>query len=395
MIGYYKRTLVNLFYKIQEIRSDPWNKAELCFEIQESLLRKITIIEGKIRKSKLIVFELKGELRYHKPKSEVKILKLKIEKRLSQIDEYKNVLFIFKSVGDALAYIFISKWDIKPMVYKQEPGFISKKKGTRLERSIFRDLFKNGYICIFNDLTNSLRYGDITVVFPEYFKMIEVKSGKRRYKRDYRQIERLQRLNSYLINDQVEDLYKPGQLIRRISLNKKEKNYIGLLNESIESAKRTGYTVINPEQGLTYIVEFINNYQNSKVVQVSSQIDSPIVYLLNMDAYKSQGYLPTTLLIHDPLSLFKYYSGNLFISIIVDKKMVSKLFQRKGYTISFLDDAGCFFEIKNNKPKHDSGFEFLRVSQHFFSRIAFECLSLTWFIDHIVSMTKPKLLSKL
>jgi hypothetical protein len=70
------------------------------------------------------------------------------------------VISVLRSIGDAIAFIYGNRWDIKQMVMKEESGFITGKRGTRLERKILRKAFEIGATVVMNDLTHTLRHGD-------------------------------------------------------------------------------------------------------------------------------------------------------------------------------------------------------------------------------------------
>lgn len=59
-----------------------------------------------------------------------------------------NLLFQYRSIGDAIAFTFIDRHDIKPQAEKELAGFISCKKGNRAKREALRMVFKSGGIAI-------------------------------------------------------------------------------------------------------------------------------------------------------------------------------------------------------------------------------------------------------
>ena len=145
-------------------------------------MKKITYVEGRIRKLKSSTKDLQKRLALQQhvrlSKVEAQVIKDKISYYQNKIDEYQLLLVIFRQIGDALAFIYFDKWDIKPLAFKQSPGFVSKK-GLKQEMTNLRRIFALGRVALMNDLTNCLRYGDISV--PKDGKMIifEVKSSNR------------------------------------------------------------------------------------------------------------------------------------------------------------------------------------------------------------------------
>lgn len=68
-----------------------------------------------------------------------------------------------RQMGDSIAFSYFNKYDLKLLCWKQSAGFISGKKGLDKELKIFKSYFESGEFAILNDITNSLRFGDITI----------------------------------------------------------------------------------------------------------------------------------------------------------------------------------------------------------------------------------------
>src|ERR1044071_5550429 len=198
MIQYYKRLLLYLFEKIQILNKHPEANTELCFELQVRLIQRITYVERQIRKLRQHIAGNKRHLKTRWPTllSKMQASEIKEEINYSHylIDKYQELLVIFRHIGDAIAFTYINKWDIKPLAFKQSPGFLSGKKGTRLERKILRLVFKIGKVAILNDLTTCLRYGDLTIPHQEHFLIVEAKSSKNKNARVERQLGDLNKI---------------------------------------------------------------------------------------------------------------------------------------------------------------------------------------------------------
>lgn len=192
MLTSYRNTISSLLLKVQRIRVEPLKSQDLCLEVQETLIRKISYFEKRIRFLKAQIKSSKQLLRTKisppLTKPQAAALKLHIEDGYYLIDQYQRLQFLFRTIGDALAFIYLDTWDIKPMAFKESPGAISGKKGARLERKILRAIVRSGYVAILNDLTNCLRFGDITVVRDGFPQILEVKSSKAKDARSNRQI---------------------------------------------------------------------------------------------------------------------------------------------------------------------------------------------------------------
>src|SRR5215213_9814528 len=177
----HKKSLINLFGNLRELQRDPHRNIALCLEIQETLIKKLSYLEKRINNLKEQSGDHKRNLRGGSgriSKAEAAKIKASIKDNHYKIDVYQYLQRIYKSVGDGLAFTYINKWDIKPLAFKESPGAISGKSGGKFERQVFKSAFHSGHIAILNDLTNCLRYGDITAITEDGFRLIELKAVK-------------------------------------------------------------------------------------------------------------------------------------------------------------------------------------------------------------------------
>lgn len=244
MKSYYRKSFLIVLTLIKQLEVNPYTSPLLCLEAQESLIRILTRIEKRIQRCKNEIATLKRQLRIKKISHDAKAISQKIKSDIEffeiRAEEYRELLNIFRTLGDAIAFLYISKWDIKPMSFKEAPGFLSGKKGSRNERRIMRAAFNQGNIAILNDLTNCLQYGDITIVNPHTHMLLEVKSSDNTNARTKRQSERLSKLQNYLATDKVEGLYRDNEEMIRLNLLNGEINLRRDLNDVIELAYANG-----------------------------------------------------------------------------------------------------------------------------------------------------------
>jgi hypothetical protein len=360
-------------------------QSNLCLEIQEIIIKKIIYVERKIRYNKSQIDRYKLELRQKKTpklnKEEAKVIKEQIEYTEYLVDVYQQVHKLFKSIGDALAFIYIDKWDIKPIAFKDTPGFILGKKGSRLERKIFRTILNTGEIAILNDITNSLRYGDITLVSSLGFKLIEVKSSKNNTSRNRRQALNLEKISNYFMTDKVLDLYKNGEEMFRESLLSQEADRRIELNNIIQTARIDGYGWSQIETGLFYVAAY--QLDSNILNEIKNRCSSDVhIWYINEFSFNSTGYYPFTLSIKNSEAILDFYNRNLHLLVFIDYTTLYNKFSSKDLTITSLDDSNWLFHISSASPSSDD--RFLRISNHFFYRVPLEFLSLDWFIDEIV-----------
>jgi hypothetical protein len=253
MFAYYKRSLVSLFGMVKALRADPYGQSETCLAIQERLLRHITYIEQKIRECHASIRNLNKRLRTQQPtgitKGEAQAIKNEVSDSRHKIDEYRQLLTIFREIGDALAFTYIDKYDIKPLAMKEAPGFLSQKAGLRFELKTLRTVFSLGHVGIMNDLTNCLRYGDISVPKDGTLRFLfEAKSGKYPNSRTQRQFTKARKVINYLADDETDGLYGINGQFQRISLHSPEVHHRDQLNTLISSAE-VGWKKRTPRSG--------------------------------------------------------------------------------------------------------------------------------------------------
>jgi len=388
MIQYYKKTLIDLFRTLLCINHQPFKKHCECLAIQEQLIRKLCYIENRIRSKKSYLKESKAFFA-SKParsikKDEVKRIRQKIHQTQVIIKEYQLLIKMFRAVGDGLAFTYLNKYDIKPMAFKQSPGFISGKKGLRFERKILRLLFKHGEIAIMNDLTNCLRYADMTVVTHGVPKLIEAKKSYSDSPRVRRQLKDSQDMQQYLFNDVTAELFGPNMKVERSESHAEERDNIERLNMLINKTLSKGEVFKKMEDGLYYFAAIADygyeHFQN----RIAKMKRPPMVLFLNRFKFENIGYYPFTLSIHNPEALFDFYCGNIVIIIIADTQIISNKFSNYGLKVKFTHGEYVMSITRRDSARRKGGLT-LNVSMHFLGRLAFEFVSLEWFIDEIVA----------
>jgi len=390
MIARYKQTLLKLFTQVQRIHANPNGSHVDCLTVQETLIQKITYVERQIRKKKEAIKNLKKHLgsqdTVHLNKEEAKRAKEKIDKYQFQIDEYQELASRFREVGDALAFSYINKWDIKPLVFKETAGALLGKKGARLERKILRGAFATGHIALLNDITNCLRYGDITLLKGGKFMILEAKSGKRWTERDQRQFDKTDNIFRYLQTDRTQKLYKIEGEFRRHALHSQEIHYRNRMTELVSKALADGNAVEEVECGLFYMAT--TQFNPVILTTINEKLKGqPIAALVNQIG-KNNAYYPIMLSISNPEALYRFYTGELTIIVIVDTGVIEE--KLKPLNLSFrltLNNTDWMAEI-TNAQQHDNEFSFLKMSYMLWNRLYTEFLSLDWFLDEMINFVK-------
>jgi len=395
MISYYRRSLLDLFARAHRLSEHPVQLRSECLEIQEMLISRTRYIERQIRTRRVENRELSRWLaiegRIRRDRMASREVKHRRTHNNRVVEQYQELLWILKSIGDALAFTYMDKWEIKPMAAKEAPGFLTGKKGLRLELRVLRRAFEFGHVAILNDLTNSLRYGDLMCIFRGRYgqwKMLEVKNGRQTSGRVHRQKERADKLVNYLAADEVTGLYpSQGDLpMRRVSLRSEEVHYRDELNDLIERAYEQGFCFQQMESGLYYLAA-----TKTEPVMYSQMEDaiggkSNSCFVLNQLIPPACGYYPLALSIRDPSALLDFHKGLLTICVLVDRTAISHKFEPLGWRVTFEPTDNVAFQLTRNNPDDPSSPCFIQISEHLFARVGLEFVGLDWLLDECLHL---------
>lgn len=386
MLSHHKQTLIRLFKQCHRIYANPQESVGECLNVQETLIQKITYIERRIRGQKIAIQNLKYQLGGYDgirlSKDEARKAKDEIEQYHQKIDEYQELASIYRDIGDALAFSYIDKWDIKPLAIKQAAGALSGKKGSRLERKVLRNAFASGHIVLLNDITNCLRYGDITVPKDGKFMILEAKSSKNRTHRDIRQSAEVQNLLNFYETDSTDKLYMKDRKSKRVGFGANETHYRDKINTLVLDATINGVAVMEAESGLLYIVSTTKFSPEVAVDRVGDLLKKftgkPIASLLSRNS-RSYIYFPVILTIQDPESLYKFYDGQISIVTIVDTGVIeSKLHLQNLYFNVIENDNEWIAEVVENETPR------MKIGSSLWLRLYAEFISLEWFVNEII-----------
>jgi len=390
MISRYRKTVLLLHNSLHEAIQSPYENIEKWLNIQEKLIKKIIYVEGRIRKIKdkskdLNDFRKDPKNRLNKEDS----IKAKSWLKFydDEIDDYRWLLSIFRSIGDGIAFTFLSKWDIKPQNFKQSPGFISKKKGLTLELKLLRESFKRGHIAILNDITSVLKYSDITVLTDDGFLPIEVKSSKMYNERVTRQRENLNKLCDYLINDTTTDLYSnDGTKMIRVDLLTPEISHVSKFNELLIKSKTCNNPYTCFEEGFVCLIANDDSEDNlfERVISETG-LREPYPFHLNMFKFSGQGYTPFSLLFNKSEDYWNFLEGNFSVFIFIDGSTIEKIARRNNYLVSPGPGIDWAFRFEYDKEGESVEIKEFCMSKHFFSRTYMEMTSLDWLIQDALS----------
>jgi hypothetical protein len=315
-------------------------------------------------------------------------LKAKVAGNDERIYRQRQIGSIYRDIGDSLAFTYIDRWDIKPLVFHESAGFITGKRGSRLERRCLRMAFRAGAIAILNDLTHSLRYSDLTVIGAGgKFMLAEIKSGRGgNQSRTQRQVAAANRVIEYLSTDKSEELYQPKTAMLRREVHAEPIYNVEAINRLIRKTKVDSWARAEVEPGLQYVA--IN--EEALADSVTNGIFGPLsgerfVIFVNNYKYSKQAYYPFILSFDDPQSIVRFYDGNISLIVIIDTEFVADRLRSENIDFRITSDGEWPWEVRQGSEER-----VLRLSRHFIGRLGAEFLSLNWFVNEMTERLTPE-----
>ncbi|MDM7947290.1 MAG: hypothetical protein QUV20_13260 [Oceanibaculum nanhaiense] len=343
--------------------------------MQELLLAEIIRTEERIR-------SLKKELKIIN--SETPCISDAKEKRSifikNRIEGLRRCAFIWRSFGDAIAFLYMDKYALKQTLYnidnynqKQSAGFISGKVGLSGELNFLNELLKNGIPALLVDITNTIRHGDICAMMGPDPILVEVKAQKGKINpRGRKQARGLAMLDTLFSTDKVDGL-RGAQEIRRRELKVTEKNYLPLMNVCILTAMKEDYSIKIPEKGLLYVA-LGKNAPPIKDIFADISFQPALTFVWNIK--KSQQtwvpFTPFTLSIENRDALWEFVQGEIFILVSLEIDRLIEIAKDYGTEINYDAKLDAEYPIQF---KRGNELGFFGISGQMIERIGFECIS--------------------
>jgi len=393
MLARYKRWLVPLFQQVHALQAAPLDRRLLALEIQESLLYRMSRAEWLLRRIRNDNKALKKELTRRDLTREVsRKIKARYASNNERMEEQKDLLVVLRSIGDCIAFIYGDRWDLKQMVLKEEPGFLTGKSGTRLERKILREAFAAGATVVMNDLTHTLRFGDITLFRPDLwpdggspFVWFEVKSGRGGdASRMLRQQAASEHIGNYLATDRRE---ADGGVYQRVELLNEPVYHFEVVSRLMSTLPRGGWLLEEIEPGLHYILIDGERKQEGYEEIFGSVLKQSRSFLLNVNEMKQlqRGYYPFPLSISDPEAFYRFLNGEFVMFVVVDLDQVNRQLSGRSVTVSASDLEGYPWKVSLDDPDIPVELRESFVGLHPIGRLAAEFISLAWLVENLVS----------
>jgi hypothetical protein len=365
----------------------------LALEIQEQLLYRIGRAEQLIRKIRKENKDIKRSLSQPgTPREAARKAKARNEAGDTRIEQQQTLILVLRSIGDSIAFIYGDRWDLKQMVQKEDSGFLSGKRGARMERSILRKAFGIGATVVLNDLTHTLRHGDLAVFRPDLWPdggspcfLIEVKSGRGGdAARASRQKTAANKVSDYLFTDKRES---ENGLWQRISVKEEPQYHFADATRLMCRLPHAGWLVEEVEPGLHYALIDCAHDEISYETIFGEIFSRGKPFMLSVNEMKQQtlAYWPFPLSIDDPEALFRFYNGDFVMFVIVDLEKAGERLSRHSLQLAssgYDDFPWRVSPIGEDSPtKEDISY----LGHHPIGRLAAEFLRLDWLLDKIVA----------
>jgi len=367
--------------QLQTLISDPITNRMLGLEIQLKLLDLLCSMENEINGIKMSINEMKKNSKTQKLLREERI---SIGTKITSLNE--DIIFIkedmkrVRELGDSIAFLYFDKHDIKHLCWKQSAGFIGGKEGLEKELKTLKKIYEFGSYGILNDLTNSIKYGDITTEKDGKPILIEVKSSGNINPRIERQRKDIEQAMSIIKLDEIDDFMGGSKKFKRIYTSIPEENHLDDLRELISTAFLHGVAYGIVEEGLLYIVHYKSNDFINGFSLMKEKIIDPYIFYINGMKDVRENYTPFSIIFSDEISLMEFYAGNLIISVVVDKYILSNLMEDNGYKLDFENNKVVVTFTKDNQ-KHK-----MEVSSFHFTRLGREFFSIRYFVQGIIDV---------
>lgn len=360
---------------LKRLQRRPIRDAKLGLSIQENLILLISRAEQRIARNRKMIRKTREMMSVARlPKEAAAKAKLRLANLQKAIDHSKLIVGFCRDIGDSIAFLYVDRWDIKPLFLKEPAGNITGKRGSKLEWAIFRRIYKEGYPCLLNDLSGSLRFSDITVFGPRgTFRLLEIKSGNGgNKKRAARQQADATAVMDYLITDRRE---VDGAPMFRRSLEENPRYHRtaanSLINRFLQGSGEQVFREVEP--GVFYTV--LGQPNSDKLARRLSKSEGPLmIEFCNSLKRKGEAYYPFPLSFDDADVIMAFYAGLFSFGVIIDFTKVMRLSGMEG-RIERSHDPQRPLIFYPEGPLRDDVPPYLTIGWHIINRIAGEFLS--------------------
>jgi hypothetical protein len=157
---------------------------EPVFSLQLRMLDEIVALENDIAERRRQAKTLRAQIPRLKAEGKLDQIRTTQQASMEAQNEAEVLLYTRQCilmVGDTIAAKMLDPDTIKQFAAYQSAGFLSGKEGLHAEIEAAKHFHRKGYMVILNDLTNSLRLGDLTLKKDGETRTFEVKTSAEAY----------------------------------------------------------------------------------------------------------------------------------------------------------------------------------------------------------------------
>lgn len=390
------RALHGLITKLHRLKRAPQTERLLALQIQEELLDRNRRAERAVRLSRAKVSALKDRLKARGHDREmVRSIRSQIAAADAQAGDAKAWIETLKSLGDSIAYIHADRFDLKPLAFRPSPGFLTGKRGARLERKMLRGAFELGAVAVLNDLTHTLRHGDLTVFRADgRFMLIEAKSGRGGQRaRAERQLAAARQMTGYLETDERHDETGPWH---RVEAPADVSDHGARATQLARRLTSGAWVREEVEPGLHYVL-IDCALEEGRLSEVFSPLAGLRLMAIDVNHMKRErlGYTPFALTFGDADVATRFYAGEFVMTVFVDLDVVATRLCDRGLALEVTEDPNCLWRIAPVGLPEGATEGMSYASFHLIGRLGAEFATLDWLLGTISAPIPQDLLERL
>jgi hypothetical protein len=243
-----------------------------------------------------------------------------------------------------------------------------------------------------NDLTHTLRHGDITLFRPDLwpeggspFVLIEAKSGRGGNRaRKSRQEAAAKQVFDYLTTDKRE---ADGGIWQRVSVNEHPLYHFEEAKRMMTTLPHTGWVIEEVEPGLHYVL-IDCACETGEYDSIFGELFSrsrPFMISVNDMKEQTLAYYPFPLSIHNPEALFRFYNGEFVMFVIVDLERVNEVLIPNSISVTLSGNDEYPWMVSSTTTDAGPEPSTSYVGFHPIGRLAAEFLRLDWLLRNMVT----------
>ncbi|AJX97302.1 hypothetical protein BG24_3084 [Burkholderia pseudomallei PB08298010] len=383
MLARYQKSIYKLVALLRRIQLDP-EDLDTLLQIQREIITRIRRTDKRIADLKALKRHLIGEKkRGGVSKADARFIKESIVEVSGAVTFYQWLLFVWRSFGDSIAFVYLDKFSIKHMIFnvddgakKEAPGAIVGKEGFGHEWRLVRSMARKKIPAMLCDISNVLRHGDVCVLVGPDPIPIEVKTSENSNARVERQFESLKKIRSFYDTDNVTN-FRGHETVQRVELPAPKINHAATINECIARSKETGGAAISPEAGLVYAC-----LRTASIDEILMPHVNPSCAVVMLNRAKAEGewniFVPFLLSIDSGEAIFEFLNGDISLFVVADMDELVRTYAVHGLCAEHTATGLLVSRLDAQPGKH----AFVTTSPVFLSRIFYEFES----IDALASM---------